>query len=131
MEREPDYVLSGFKGDIYSIGDGTELFFYYDENDIVSRIVQRGVGSSQEPWSSSWMPLAELPVGYGAYENIEQAVLENVYVNVQGAEIYNQNMVDVFYESVFAGNAAFMRAISYTVEGDPIITDYECQSPHS
>jgi hypothetical protein len=70
-------------------------------------------------------PLADLPADYGTYQNREQAIADGVYVNVHGQEIYNQSIVDVFYENVFAQVPAFMRAINYTIEGDTIITDYQ------
>jgi beta-lactamase regulating signal transducer with metallopeptidase domain len=71
------------------------------------------------------LPLADLPTDYGAYENREQAIADGVYVNVQGVEIYNQTVVDIFYENALAGVPAFMRVINYTIEGDPIISDYQ------
>jgi predicted transcriptional regulator len=73
----------------------------------------------------AWMPLSYLPADYGAHDNLEKAISDGVYVNVQGAEIYNQATVDFFYKDFFEGRVAFMRTIAYTVEGDPIITDYE------
>jgi beta-lactamase regulating signal transducer with metallopeptidase domain len=69
--------------------------------------------------------LAELPDDYGTYENREQAITDGVYVNVQGQDIYNQTVVDIFYENALAGIPAFMRVIHYTIEDDPIISDYQ------
>ncbi|MDR1590025.1 MAG: DUF4362 domain-containing protein [Oscillospiraceae bacterium] len=74
---------------------------------------------------SPLMILSDLPADYGAYENREKAISDGVYVNVQGAEIYNQATVDFFYKDFSDGKVAFMRTIEYTVEGDPIIKDYE------
>ena len=54
----------------------------------------------------------------------EQFISEGVYIN-DGAKIYNQVLLDNYYRRVFAGNPAFIRTIAYTIEGDPIITDYE------
>jgi hypothetical protein len=71
------------------------------------------------------VPLADLPNDYGAYKNREQAIADGVYVNVQDAEIYNQTVVDIFYENALAGVPAFMRVIHYTIEGDPVITDFQ------
>jgi hypothetical protein len=71
------------------------------------------------------VPLADLPSDYGTYVNHEQAIADGVYVNVQGAEIYNQTVVDIFYENALAGVPAFMRVIHYTIEGDPVITDFQ------
>ncbi|MDR1160667.1 MAG: DUF4825 domain-containing protein [Syntrophomonadaceae bacterium] len=67
------------------------------------------------------LPLVDLPLDYSK----ETAAADGVYVNIHGAEIYNQTAVDVFYENVFDGVSAFMRTMEYTVEGDPIITDYQ------
>jgi beta-lactamase regulating signal transducer with metallopeptidase domain len=77
------------------------------------------------PNGSLLSPLSDLPADYGAYENREKAISDGVYVSVQGAEIYNQATVDFFYKDFFEGRVAFMRTIEYTVEGDPIIKDYE------
>jgi beta-lactamase regulating signal transducer with metallopeptidase domain len=74
---------------------------------------------------SSWTPLEELPADYGIYDNREQAIADGVYVTVHGRETYNQGMVNAFYKNALAGNAAFMRVIQYTTEGDPGIFDYQ------
>jgi beta-lactamase regulating signal transducer with metallopeptidase domain len=81
--------------------------------------------AGQQPQQSSRTALENLPADYGTYDNREQAIADNVYINVHDAEIYNQGVVDSFYEQVSAGNAAFMRAIRYTTEGDPMIFDYQ------
>jgi beta-lactamase regulating signal transducer with metallopeptidase domain len=70
---------------------------------------------------SSWVPLADLPADYSQ----DAAIGDNVYVNIHGLEIYNQQLVDAFYDNVSTDSAAFMRTILYTIEGDPIITDYQ------
>jgi hypothetical protein len=69
---------------------------------------------------SYWKPLTELPYDYSK----EQAIADGVYVNIHGAEIYNQALVDTFYAGALHEITAFMRTMEYTVEGDPIITDY-------
>jgi len=73
------------------------------------------------PFLSSWPPLSDLPSDYSK----EQAINDHVYVNIHGAEIYNQALVDAFYMDVSNCVAAFMRTMEYTIEGDPIITDYQ------
>jgi hypothetical protein len=99
-----------------------------------------------QPRGGSWNVAALYPDGFlghiwavttdadgietaSAYVNVvytpPDSEAEGVYVNVQGAEIYNQAAVDIFYENALAGIPAFMRVINYTVEGDPIISDYE------
>ena len=70
---------------------------------------------------SSWKPLADLPFEYRK----EQAATDGVYVNIHGAEKCNQALVDTFYMDALSGFSAFMRTMEYTVEGDPIITDYQ------
>jgi beta-lactamase regulating signal transducer with metallopeptidase domain len=76
-------------------------------------------GAGEE--NASWMPLAELPLDYSK----EQAIRDGVYVNIQGAEIHNQGLVDSFYANALAGKVAFMRVMQYTIEGDPIIRDFQ------
>jgi beta-lactamase regulating signal transducer with metallopeptidase domain len=70
---------------------------------------------------SSWKPIEELPADYDG----DKAAADGAYVNIQGALIYNQALADAFYRDVRSGGAAFLRAVVYTVEGDPIITDYQ------
>jgi hypothetical protein len=62
----------------------------------------------------------DLPLDYSK----DEAIAAGVYVNIHGSEIYNQKSVDLFYENVFAEEPAVLRTMNYTVEGDPIITDY-------
>ena len=71
--------------------------------------------------SATQLPaLADLPADY----NEEDAIADGIYVNIHGSEVYNQDTVDSFYANAFAGLAAFMRTMEYTIEGDPIIIDY-------
>ncbi|GHV17160.1 hypothetical protein FACS189425_02830 [Clostridia bacterium] len=132
MGREPDGMLSGFWGDVYLLGDGTELIFYYDANGIVSRILQKSVmDEGKTPpietvpreLLSSWTALEDLPTDYGK----EQAAKDGVYVNVHGTEIFNLAALIGFYSAIEsdAPQQAFVRTMLYTVEGDPIITDYQ------
>jgi hypothetical protein len=73
-----------------------------------------------EPLPSSWAPLDELPADYGK----GQAIADSVYVNIHGAEIYNESQLARFINDSRAGMQAFLREMMYTIEGDPIITDY-------
>lgn len=73
---------------------------------------------------SSWVPLTQLPVDY----SMKQAISDGVYVSApgpNGQETYNQYTVDMFYKNAFAGQAAFMRTMEMTDEGDPVITDFQ------
>jgi hypothetical protein len=70
---------------------------------------------------STWSPIEQLPPDYDK----DDAIADGIYVNIHGSEVYNQKLVDVFYESALAGTAAYMRTMEYTVEGDPIIADYQ------
>ncbi|HWQ76670.1 MAG TPA: DUF4362 domain-containing protein [Syntrophomonas sp.] len=68
-------------------------------------------------------PLSALPADYSKDDAIADGVYVRVYTS-QGTQGFNQDTVDAFYKKAFAGLAAFMRAMAYTDEGDPIITDY-------
>jgi beta-lactamase regulating signal transducer with metallopeptidase domain len=65
-------------------------------------------------------PLAELPADY----DYSQALRDNLFIQTLN-EVYNRNIVDNFYINALAGKAASMRTMQYTVEGDPIIKDYD------
>jgi beta-lactamase regulating signal transducer with metallopeptidase domain len=65
-------------------------------------------------------PLEELPADY----DYSQALRDNLFIQTLG-EVYNRNIVDNFYINALAGKAASMRTMLYTVEGDPIIKDYD------
>jgi beta-lactamase regulating signal transducer with metallopeptidase domain len=94
--------------------------------DSISSESKTDLSWSQDPasidakFSSPWPSMEDLPLDYGK----DAAIADGVYVNIHGAEIYNQKLVDIFYESVFAAEPAIMRTMEYTVEGDPIIADY-------
>ncbi|HWP79155.1 MAG TPA: DUF4362 domain-containing protein [Candidatus Acidoferrum sp.] len=71
------------------------------------------------------LPLSELPADYGA--DADDGISEGVYVSVftrEGTQVFNQELMDAFYAKAFIGLPAFVRTMSYTVEGDPIIIDY-------
>jgi hypothetical protein len=75
----------------------------------------------EHSFDSTWAPIEQLPPDYGK----DAAIEDGVYVNIHGSEIYNQKLVDVFYENALTGRTAYMRTMEFTVEGDPIITDYQ------
>jgi hypothetical protein len=60
-----------------------------------------------------------LPADY----NAAQAVADGLCVDL-GVR-YNEIVLDNFYRAVLVGNPAFMRYMSHTIEGDPIITEYQ------
>jgi beta-lactamase regulating signal transducer with metallopeptidase domain len=80
----------------------------------------QGLFATSEVFAPTWAPLKDLPLDYGK----DAAIADGIYVNIHGSEIYNQKMIDMFYESVFSEKQAMIRTMEYTVEGDPIITDY-------
>jgi len=104
---------------VFRSNSGDEILLVVGSEDHLTGLAV--IASAEEPAET---PLGDLPADYGTYENREQAIADGVYVNVQG-EIYNQIVVDIFYENAFAGIPAFMRVINYTIEGDPIIADYQ------
>ncbi|MDR3288107.1 MAG: DUF4362 domain-containing protein [Peptococcaceae bacterium] len=73
------------------------------------------------PTPTGDLAIQDLPANYSQ----EQAIADGVYVNIFNAERYNQSVVDEFYNNALAGQAAFMRSMIDTVEGDPVITDYQ------
>lgn len=69
------------------------------------------------------LPLADLPRSY----SVDDGVADGVYVSAftsQGTQVFNQDLIDAFYTKAFIGLPAFVRTMSYTDEGDPVIVDY-------
>ncbi len=54
----------------------------------------------------------------------EMAVKNGDYVNIHGMEIHNQSALDDFIQKVSKKQDAFLRRLIFTIEGDPIITDF-------
>ena len=65
---------------------------------------------------------------YGDIRNIpsdyskDKAIEDKVYVSTYD-EVYNNEIIEKFYESYKNKQECFMRIMRYTLEGDPIITD--------
>jgi hypothetical protein len=111
------------EGGIAALWNGVWSFFIPFEQ-LVSPLpeheLQPTTPPTHSPLMSSWKPLNELPSDY----SMEQAIADNLYVNIHGMEIHNQHQVDRFYTDVSSGGgAAFLRMLQYTIEGDAIITD--------
>ncbi|MPM29431.1 hypothetical protein SDC9_75971 [bioreactor metagenome] len=69
------------------------------------------------------LPLADLPLNYSADDGTADGVYVSVFTS-QGTQVFNQELIDAFYAKAFMGLPAFVRTMSYTDEGDPIIVDY-------
>lgn len=74
----------------------------------------------QNSTAAAFIPLDSLPAGYST----EAAIADGCYVNIHGTE-HNAEKLDAFYEYTKERpeGGAFIRIVSYTVEGDAIITD--------
>ena len=53
----------------------------------------------------------------------ETAAANGDYVEVHGAKFYNENRLTAFLGNVYSKKQAAIRLVSYTTEGDPIISD--------
>lgn len=76
---------------------------------------------SHSPFLSSWTPLEALPADI----TLEQAIDEHIFISIHGQEYYNTQQLSYFIECVENGIPAFVRTMLYTIEGDPVITDYQ------
>jgi hypothetical protein len=101
MGREPDGILSGFWGDIYLLGDGTELIFYYDANSIVSRILQKSVTDAPTMKNyvtaapAAWSP--DMPLGVEGAPSLDYAsdkyIILHSYFGMFVYELQSQRII--------------------------------------
>lgn len=63
--------------------------------------------------------IEELPKDY----SLMQAVRDNCVISIHGLKIYNKDELDTFLQNVENNKPDFIRCVSYTIEGDAIITD--------
>ena len=66
---------------------------------------------------------SKVPVEYTS----EMAILDGCYVNLHGI-IGNDEVMDTFINKVQNKESAFARHVEFTIEGDPIITDFSYDS---
>jgi hypothetical protein len=74
------------------------------------------------PTSSYVIPLDQLPQEYTS----EMAIANGDYVDMHGT-ISNETAMDAFLQKFYDKEDAFLRKVQFTVEGDPIITDFSFQ----
>lgn len=65
--------------------------------------------------------IEDLPEKY----NVLQAINDNCIVRTNSAQIFNKDELDQFIENVNNNQPDFIRCISFTIEGDMIITDVD------
>ena len=65
--------------------------------------------------------IEDLPENY----NILQAINDKCVVRTNNAQVFNKDELDKFLENVNNNTADFIRCISFTIEGDMIITDVD------
>ena len=63
--------------------------------------------------------IEDLPKDY----NIMEAIQDNCVVSIHNKKLYNKDELDRFIENVNNNRTDFMRCISFTTEGDMLITD--------
>lgn len=68
--------------------------------------------------------IRDLPEDYGTYGETDDAIDDGVVV-IEHNETHNADKLESFLKNAADGKTAFVRTIAYTVEGAPIITDYE------
>ena len=71
--------------------------------------------------------IEDLPQEY----TLVNAIKDNCVISVHGNRIYNKDELDRFLENVNKNNADFIRCISYTPEGDIVITDVNFEGNNS
>lgn len=71
--------------------------------------------------------IEDLPKEY----SLINAIKDNCVISLHGKKIFNKDKLDRFLENVENNNADFMRYISYTIEGDMIITDVNFEGSNS
>ena len=78
-------------------------------------------GCSETPVSEKFgkIPIEEIPNEYRS----DTAIENEDYVNLHG-QISNENIMTKFLEKVDKNEEAFIRTVTYTIEGDPIIYDF-------
>ena len=65
--------------------------------------------------------IEELPKDYSQAE----AINDKCFVSIHGMTVYNKDELDTFLDKVNENEPYFLRYISYTIEGDMIITDID------
>jgi hypothetical protein len=110
---EPDGQAAGHWGDLYNLAGGrSSAAIYYDADGTVYLIAR---------YSVAYDPDAE---EYSDPYGTEWAARHGIYVNTLGAEIINQAALDAFVADAWAGKPTSLKSMYYTIEGDPIFTDY-------
>lgn len=71
--------------------------------------------------------IEDLPGDY----SLEAAIEDNCFVSIQGSKIYNKDELDRFLENVEENMPDFIRCVSFTTEGDMIITDVNFEGSNS
>ncbi len=71
--------------------------------------------------------IEDLPKDY----NIIEAIKDNCVVSIHNKKLYNKDELDRFIENVNNNRADFMRCISFTTEGDILITDVNFEGSNS
>lgn len=71
--------------------------------------------------------IEELPQDY----SLQNAIKDNCIVSIHGMKLYNKDELDRFLENVNNNTPDFIRCISFTIEGDMLITDVNFEGNNS
>ena len=71
--------------------------------------------------------IEDLPGDY----SLEAAIEDNCFVSIHGSKIYNKDELDRFLENVEKNTPDFIRCVSFTTEGDMLITDVNFEGSNS
>lgn len=80
----------------------------------------RGNNHEEKDRKGEFLPLESLPENYDK----EEAEKDGCIINIHG-KITNGELFDEFLSNISSEADSFVRIISYTIEGDPIITDVD------
>lgn len=104
-------VLGILAGGFLIIKNSKETLSNNDNKDILNYIYSMDI-------TKEYLDIRNLPYNY----DYKKALADKVYVN-NYTGVYNEEIIEKFYESYKNNQECFMRLMKYTIEGDPIIVD--------
>ncbi len=111
---KPDEINYTVNRILTSISEYLKTKYNIDVGDINYTIVTGNSTSVKSP-----IKIESLPKDYTS----DMAIKNGDYVDVHG-NISNENVMNEFLEKISKNQSAFLRKVQFTIEGDPIITDF-------
>lgn len=98
----------------------TTLFTACKQNEtVVNDTPKTNIESWKQEKEKQYIGLSQLPKDYPS----DLAKENGDYVDIHG-EIFNEEAMTEFLKDVDNSKTAYIRTVAYTIEGDPIITDF-------